>query len=100
MDVGADARRNNSSFKTVNIYSFSADTWRHVSERLDHHILADNVGDYYETVFAELIGEGTLSLRPVLFDDERWYEIDTLADLQEAERVFRDPMRSLPSRSW
>ena len=100
LDVGADARRNTLSLKTVNIYSLSADTWRHVTERLDRHITAGNVGDYYEIVFAELIGEGALSLRPVLFDDERWYEIDTLADLQEAERVFRDPMRSLPSRSW
>ncbi len=99
MDVGADARRNNSSLKTVNIYSLSADTWRHVTERLDRHITAGNVGDYYETVFAELIDEGTLSLRPVLFDDEQWYEIDTLADLQEAERILRDPMRDLLSRS-
>lgn len=99
MDVGADARRNNLSLKTVNIYSLSADTWRHVSERLDRHITAGNVGDYYETVFAEMIGEGTLSLRPVLFDDERWYEVDTLADLQEAERIFHGPMRGLPSRS-
>ena len=100
MDVGAGARRNNFSLKTVNIYSLSADTWRHVTERLDRHITAGNVGDYYETVFAEMIGEGNLSLRPVLFDDERWYEIDTLADLQEAERVFLGPMRELPSRSW
>lgn len=99
MDVGVDARRNNSSFKTVNIYSLSAETWRHVSERLDRHIAAGNVRDYYETVFAELIGEGTLSLRPVLFDDERWYEVDTLADLHEAERIFRAPTRNLPSRS-
>jgi hypothetical protein len=100
MDVGADARRNDLSLKTVNMYSLSADTWRHVTERLDRHITAGNVGDYYEIVFAEMIGEGTLSLRPVLFDDERWYEIDTLADLQEAERIFRDPMRGLSSRSW
>ena len=100
MDVGADARRNNSSLKTVNIYSLSADTWRHVSQRLDRHITAGNVGDYYETVFAEMIGEGTLSLQPVLFDDERWYEVDTLADLHKAERIFPAPMRGLPSRSW
>ena len=100
MDVGVDARRNNSSLKTVNIYSFAADTWRRITERLDRHITAGNVGDYYETVLAELIGEGTMSLRPVLFDVERWYEVDTLVDLEEAERIFRDPVRGLPSRSW
>jgi choline kinase len=99
LDVGADARRNNSSLKTVNIYSLSAETWRQVTERLDRHITAGNVDDYYEIVFAELIGEGTLSLQSVLFDDERWYEVDTLADLQEAERIFCGPMRGLASRS-
>ena len=100
MDVGAGARRDSSSFKTLNIYSLSAESWRHVSDRLDRHITAGNVGDYYEVVFSELIGEGVLSLRPVLVDDERWYEIDTPADLQEAERIFRDPIRDLHSGSW
>lgn len=97
LDVGADGRRNTSSLKTMNIYSLSAETWQRVIERLDRHITAGNVGDYYEVVFSEMIRDGTLSFRPVLFDDERWYEIDTLADLQEAERIFQGPMHGLSS---
>ncbi len=100
MHVGSGAKRGNSSFKTVNIYSLSAGTWLDVTERLDRHIIAGNVGDYYEIVFSEMIDEGTISLRPVLFDHERWYEIDTLADLEEAERIFLGPTHDLSSRSW
>jgi choline kinase len=100
MDIGADGRRDSTSHKTVNIYSFSADTWRLIGKRLDRHIAAGNVGEYYETVVAEMIGEGIISLEPVLFDKDQWYEIDTLADLQEAERIFSAPTHALPSSSW
>ena len=100
MHVGAGAKRGNSSLKTVNIYSFSATTWRDVTERLDRHVAAGDVGDYYEIVFSEMIAEGAISLRPVLFDHERWYEIDTLADLEEAERIFLGPRNGMPLRSW
>lgn len=43
---------------------------------------------YYESVFAEMIAEGDLSFEAVFFDDQRWYEVDTLEDLREAERLF------------
>jgi NDP-sugar pyrophosphorylase family protein len=51
------------------------------------------VNDYYEAVFAEMVADGSLSFEPVLFDDGRWYEVDTLADLREAERLFSDDFR-------
>jgi NDP-sugar pyrophosphorylase family protein len=65
---------------------------------LDRHVDAGDVGSYYESVFSEMIAEGAISLEPVLFDHERWYEVDTLADLEEAERIFLDPMHGLPSQ--
>jgi len=95
LHVGPDARHNGSSLKTVNIYSFSAPTWRAITERLDRHISAGNVGDYYEIVLSEMIAAGALSLLPVSFDPERWYEIDTLVDLAEAERIFGAPNQNL-----
>lgn len=98
MHVGAGSIPGKSSLKTVNIYSLSAATWQDISERLDNHITAGKVSDYYEVVFRDLIAEGIISLRPVLFDHKRWYEIDTLADLFAAERIFLPPMHALSSR--
>ena len=80
-------------YKTVNIYSFSRGTWRAICERLDSYIIAKRTGDYYESVFAEMIADDSLTLAPVLFDAGRWYEIDTLADLAAAELLF--PRHSL-----
>lgn len=78
-------------YKTVNIYSLSRASWKTVSERLDAVISAGKVNDYYETVFSDLIDEGSLSFRQHSFDDRPWFEIDTIEDLREAEKLFPSP---------
>jgi choline kinase len=75
-------------YKTVNIYSFSLESWRAITARLDEHINDGKVSGYYETVFAELMDEGILSLQAVSFDKKAWYEIDTMGDLAEAVKLF------------
>jgi len=86
--LGALSCADAAHFKTVNIYSFSRGPWRAVCERLDRRIVAGQTGDYYESVFAEMVADGSLALAPVFFPAERWYEIDTLADLEAAELLF------------
>lgn len=75
-------------YKTVNIYSFSLSTWHTIIERLNEYIAANNVNCYYETVFGDMVADGKLSLQTVLFDNKLWYEIDTIEDLVEAEKLF------------
>ena len=79
---------NKIKYKTVNIYSFSCESWRKISIRLDEHIAQGKVNGYYETVFAELVNENSLSLESVSFDEKSWYEIDTSGDLVEAVKLF------------
>jgi NDP-sugar pyrophosphorylase family protein len=86
--VGHGEDSDDSRYKTVNIYSLSLPSWQRVAERLGRRISAGKVNDYYETVFAEMVTDGSLSFEPVFFDDGRWYEVDTLADLHEAECLF------------
>jgi len=83
MDTYSDIR-----YKTVNIYSFSLLSWQIIVKRLDQYILDGNVNCYYETVFSELIDDKSLTFESVSFDHEPWYEIDTIADLTEAEKIF------------
>jgi L-glutamine-phosphate cytidylyltransferase len=75
-------------YKTVNIYSISLTSWRRIIKLLDKRIAAGKVNDYYETVFAEMVADGSLSFKNVSFDAKPWYEIDTIADLAKAERLF------------
>lgn len=80
-------KHNDNHYKTVNIYSLSTITWQLLRERLDWHISNNLVNGYYETVFADMVDEGCLSLTPVFFDANRWYEIDTIVDLRAAEQM-------------
>lgn len=85
---GNEKTPNEATYKTVNIYSLSRTSWNAVSRRLDAVISAGKVNDYYETVFSDLVDEGVLSFQKVSFEDKPWYEIDTIADLREAEKLF------------
>ena len=75
-------------FMALNIYSLARATWGAVCERLDHHVAAGQTGYFYESVFEEMAVDGNITLAAVIFPAERWYEIDTPADLEAAELVF------------
>jgi len=90
-----DARQ----YKTVNLYSLSLSSWGKIEKRLSHYVEEDRLGEYYETVFAELVADGTLNFDAVLFDAGRWYEIDTRADLYAAENLFAPQPRAIIGRS-
>ena len=45
-----------------------------------------------------MVTDGSLAFDAAFFDADRWYEIDTLADLEEAEKLF-GRSRSVPNRS-
>ncbi len=75
-------------YKTVNIYSISLTSWHCILKKLDKRISDGKVNDYYETVFAEMIADGSLSFKIVSFDGKPWYEIDTIEDLAKAEKLF------------
>ncbi len=74
--------------KTVNIYSISLKSWNEMVIRLDKRISEGKVNDYYETVFAEMIADGSISFKSISFDGKPWYEIDTIDDLAKAEKLF------------
>ena len=78
-------------YKTVNLYSLSLKTWNSVEKRLSRYVSEGRLGEYYEAVFADMGADGSLAFDAVFFNENRWYEIDTLADLDEAERLFRRP---------
>ncbi len=75
-------------FMMINICSLARDTWGEVCERLDRHVAAGRTGFFYETVFEEMAADGSMAPAAVRFPTERWYEIDTPADLASAELVF------------
>ena len=87
---GVNGRTKGTHYKTVNIYSLSKPSWQKIVERLELYISSGKVNEFYEVVFKEMVANGNLSLDSVFFDPESWYEIDTLADLANAERMLEE----------
>jgi len=89
-NIGSCPKMNGSAYKTVNIYSFSSQSWKRINKRLDRWISAGIVNAFYESVLAEMVADGSLNFQCVFFDKDRWYEIDTLEDLQKCEQLFKE----------
>ncbi len=89
-EVGQDPD-NKPRYKTVNIYSLSLDSWNKIADRLGDYISDERLGEYYEVVFSDMITEGSLNFDAVFFDENRWYEVDHLEDLNMAELMFPAP---------
>jgi choline kinase len=97
--VNNDAH-NERRYKTVNIYSLSLHSWQKVIMRLDSYITADRVGEYYEAVFADMVADGTLQFNAVFFDKDRWYEVDNIQDLAQAEKLFQHSPQVAAVERW
>ena len=96
--MGEDICSGAHQYKTVNLYSFSLNLWSRIEDRLSLFISEGRLGEYYEAVFAEMVADGTFSCDAIFFKADRWYEIDTKADLHAAEKLFAMP-RSVARRS-
>jgi len=86
--IGTAETDTNIRFKTVNIYSFSLPSWQAVVKKLHQYISEGRVNCYYETVLSEMVDNKILKFKSVSFDHKSWYEIDTIYDLAEAEKLF------------
>jgi len=89
LHINPNGNTNGTTYKTVNIYSLSQQSWHRITRRLDFYISSGRVNTFYESVFAEMIADGSLDLECVFFDKALWYEIDTPHDLRESARIFQ-----------
>jgi histidinol-phosphate/aromatic aminotransferase/cobyric acid decarboxylase-like protein/GTP:adenosylcobinamide-phosphate guanylyltransferase len=98
----------NDAQKTVNIYLLRAEALRtKILPELCRQVESGNVQAYYETVFRDLVADGSLpDLVAVDVSTSRWYEIDDHRDLEMAEFMFLsrerqfDRIKSLHGSHW
>lgn len=78
-----------SALKTVNIYRLSQESLEEaIVPMMQEFLEAGRDDQYYEAVFANLIGSGRMDMAVMTTGKHRWAEIDTLGDLSEAEKLF------------
>lgn len=78
-------------FKTVNIYKFSKKfSTSHYIPFLEAYLKALGNNEYYEQVLKVIAYIDKPELKALKLNDELWYEIDDVQDLDIAESVFID----------
>ena len=76
-------------YKTVNIYSFSSNTFHGaVVPRLKGIIESGERKIFYEQAIADAVDAGEISLTAINFAEDQWCEIDTAEDLERAQGLF------------
>mgnify|MGYP001458291209 CR=1 FL=1 len=83
-------------YKTVNIYKFSKEFCeRYYVPFLDAYIKTMGNNEYYEQVLKVITYLDRLNLKAYQLDDEKWYEIDDVQDLDIAETLFAEKEEEL-----
>ncbi|MCC8191373.1 MAG: aminotransferase class I/II-fold pyridoxal phosphate-dependent enzyme [Planctomycetes bacterium] len=86
-----DYRERDSYFKTVNIYKFSREFSRNTYVPfLESYCRALGHNKYYEQVLRVILTLDQKNLKAMPLRGEKWYEIDSLPDLRNAELMFAD----------
>ncbi len=77
-------------FKTINFYKLSpAFVKNFFLSKLEEHIQREDVNSYYELIIQEAI-ERKFSFYGLDVEDSKWWEIDTIKDLEIAEKLFTE----------
>ncbi|PKB79210.1 MAG: hypothetical protein BZY88_14510 [SAR202 cluster bacterium Io17-Chloro-G9] len=80
------------ALKTVNIYKLSRETLTEsIVPETEKFLAAGRTGQYYEAVFASLIGSGRMTMAIMRTRNYKWAEIDTVGDLRDAEKMLHAP---------
>lgn len=86
-----DYKEVDSYYKTVNIYKFSRDfSTRTYIPFLESYCRVLGRNRFYEQVLRVILTLDQKNLRAMVLEGERWFEIDTLPDLSNAEILFAD----------
>lgn len=84
-------------YKTINIYKLSKEFCKKkYVPTLEKYINEGKINNYYEDVFSELINETQVNAE--IFENEKWYEIDNLQDLEIAKCIFGNNLNSYQKR--
>ena len=91
-----DFTKTDEYYKTVNLYKFS----KNFSEKyyvpfLEAYCNAMGLNEYYEQVLKVITFLGDLEIKAVKLNGEKWYEIDDIQDLSNAETIFAEKENQL-----
>jgi histidinol-phosphate/aromatic aminotransferase/cobyric acid decarboxylase-like protein/choline kinase len=86
-----DYKELDSYYKTINIYKFSRDFSRNTYVPfLEAYCKVLGRNRYYEQVLRVILTLDQKNLKAMMLNGEKWYEIDSIPDLRNAELLFEE----------
>lgn len=83
-------------YKTVNIYKFSKEfSTTHYIPLLESYIEHDGKNEYYEIVLKAIRYPEDSGLKAIKLQEQKWYEIDDIQDLDIARGIFAEGSEKL-----
>jgi choline kinase len=73
---------------SIDLYRFAPPALTPLMATVREIIAAQRLTEWTEVAIQELVADPAIAIRALSIGDRRWMEIDTLADLAEAERLF------------
>ncbi len=101
--VNSSYVENKQIFKTVNIYYFKGDFFNDVfMPMLYVYMQTHSINDYYEIVLKAIVHLDYFKIKGLCIDGLKWYEIDDVQDLNNAEFLFKTKKEQLRDirESW
>lgn len=76
------------AYKTLNFYKINKNFVENfLVDKLNQHIAGENVHSYYEQIIKDAVDEGH-DFYGLVTASNKWWEIDTIEDLEKAEKMF------------
>lgn len=95
--AGFNYKNKDTYYKTVNIYKFSTEFLKNqYIPFLEAYCRAVGHNEYYEQVLGVINSLEKAHLKALALDNEKWYEIDDIQDLDIAEALFASEEDQLP----
>lgn len=86
-------------YKTINIYKLSKqDCINDLVPHMEEYINKNRVNEFYEEVFKDLIKNDKITINAKIIENEKWYEIDNITDLEIAKCLFSNNIASYEKR--
>lgn len=86
-------------YKTINIYKLSKqDCIDFFIPRMEEYINKNRINEFYEEAFKDLIKSDSIIMNAKIIENEKWYEIDNITDLEIAKCLFSNSIASYEKR--
>jgi choline kinase len=88
--ISKEFKNNDDVATSIDLYKFDKITAQDLFNIIEKYIDNKDINKWTEIAINDLLQKEEIEVKPFEINGSRWYEIDTLEDLDKAEKLFLD----------